>query len=124
MPSTHEESLLDSGIEESFPASDPVSVFVHLKQKPLPGEKVAKPFAWRAVAMAAPALLGLVGVGVRLVGGRRQRGTSVLRARGLALGALVAVAAGAAAALRRRKVPKVPQKPLDQAANDVVILTM
>lgn len=99
MADTHLEDLLDAGLEESFPASDPVSVFVDVPQKPLPGERVhgapgTNGIPWAKWAAALPVVVSVLGKAASMVYQRRaaqrereRRGRLLLA--GAAAGALV-----------------------------------
>ena len=114
MNTSHREDLLDSALEDSFPASDPVSVFVESPKPPEP-ERARDGIAWKRAAAVLPVVLGLAGTGVRFWLVRQERALRmqrVQRVAGLAAATLlVSGALALAATWRARQTPATPEDP-------------
>lgn len=107
MSPDHQEELLDAGIAESFPASDPVSVYVDPPQPASAASRGEDGIAWSTWMAGALPALGLAAAGVRFVLARREAALRAQRRQQLALagaaGGLVALALVARAKWRARR---------------------
>lgn len=115
MNTTHREALLDAALEESFPASDPASVFTESPKRDFVQSRVGSPSAsngipWKTGAAVVPVLVGLAGLGVRVWHARKQRAVRMQQHRrlfGLVAATVVVsgVIAAAATWRARRSAP-------------------